>query len=573
MKLTNEKYPKREQKYYDESVQASDWNSIEKELKKLLQEEVHSVDDLITQLEKESELSSIVFAKHIWLHVRMSCNADKEEYIKAFNDFNSEIMPKLTPLTFELQKKFYNNEYFKKLPAHYDMLRKTISQDLKLYTEKNIALDVEEAKLSSEYGTIRSKQTIRYEGKEHTLESISAFLESPDREKRKEVWLLIFHRLLKDREIFNKNFDAMKKIRIQKAKNAGFKNYRDYAHALKKRFSYTSEDLLCYHNAIEKIVVPFARELNDKKRIELGYESLRPWDEEIEPDGLELKPYNSVTMLIEKGIEVMHKVDPEFALDANIMDNTGLLDLDNRKGKAPGGFCTPIFEYDSSFIFMNGVGIHEDILTLFHELGHAIHFRMTKDEPIINYRFPPAEVAELASMSMELLTMPYWNVFYNEKEHKSAMKRQLLKSVSGLISHAFVDAFQHWIYTNPEHTVEQREDQFLQLRKRFNVGFNYDGLESLMKNYWVRIPHIFMYPFYMIEYSFARLGSLAIYKNYKKDKAKALRSYKNFMKLGYSRSVKEIYREAGITFDFSEDYLKEVVTFIRKELNDLQPHL
>ncbi len=365
-------------------------------------------------------------------------------------------------------------------------------------------------------------------------------------------------------------FDQLKEIRIPQARNAGFENYRDFMHARKNRFVYSVEDIFRFHDSVEAVVVPFVKKLNEGRRRELGVESLRPWDTQVEPSGRVLKPFDGMEDFIGKAVAVLSRVDRQFGLNLQKMKNTELLDLENRKGKAPGGYNYPLDETGAPFIFMNATGTPGNVRTILHESGHAMHSFSTVDERIILYRHTTHEAAELASMSMELLTMDHWDEYYPDGEElKLAKKEELTGTISFLPWCMTVDAFQQWIYSNPDHTPDERDEKFAEIFARFEGGIDWSGLERERRIRWLLQPHIFTNPFYYIEYGIAQLGALAIYRNYRLDREKAVADYKRFLSMGYSRPLDELYGAAGIKFDFSESYISELVDFVEGEIERL----
>lgn len=555
-----------ERKYYSQEFKIENWETLEKELKLLMDFEVSSPQALVEFWEKVSELTKILEDKGAWLYINMTRYADKPEYKNAFNDFMSQIIAKAEPHFFQLKKKFYDSSFRKDLSEKYQHLSEIIANEIEMFREENIVLAVKEQEISATYGELVSKMTVDWDGEEKTIQQLSFFLNDKDEAVREKAWKLMYERYARDYEKINDIFDELKELRIKMAKNAGFDNYRDYMHKLKGRFSYTPEDLLKLHEAVEKTVVPFLMELDDERKQKLGVDILRPWDFNVEIEEMNPKPFEDYKELIEKGIETVNKVDVVFGGEIKKMDSSGFLDAENRKGKAPGGYCYPLYESGSSFIFMHAVGLRRDVETFVHEAGHAMHNMMSKNEPIIQYTNNPSEVAELASMSMELLALPYLDNFYSLEDLEKLKKAELTDKIRFLPWGVVVDAFQHWIYTNPEHTREEREKYFSSLLDRFKIGGDWNGLEKEKAMRWVLQLHIFEYPFYYIEYVIAQLGALGIYKNYIQNQSKALEQYKNFLRLGYTKSVSEIYLTAGIFFDFSENNISQLVEFVRNEL-------
>jgi len=341
-------------------------------------------------------------------------------------------------------------------------------------------------------------------------------------------------------------------------------------HAKKNRFVYSVEDVCQFHDSVERVVVPFVAELNGKKCAELGVDSLRPWDTVVEPSGRVLKPFENMDEFIDKAVRVLAKVDPQFGLNLQKMKNSQLLDLENRKGKAPGGYNYPLDETGAPFIFMNATGTPANVRTMLHEAGHAMHSFSTVEERLITYRHTTHEAAELASMAMELLTMDYWDEYYRDSQELRIAKRdELVGTISFLPWCMTVDSFQQWIYTNPDHSARERDTMFATIFEKFNAGIDWSGLEKEKEIRWLLQPHIFTNPFYYIEYGIAQLGALAIYRNYRADKSKAVEDYKRFLRMGYSRPLDELYEAAGIRFDFSASYISELVDFVREEIESL----
>ena len=570
---TDEKIVKPKRKFFPEDFDVTNWDIVEKSLKTLLDEKIKSKNDLIKFVEKSSELTFILGEEMAWRYINMTRFADDENYSKSFNDFYAGIISKAKPYDFEIAKKIYNSEFRNELDEdEWGLFNKIVANEIELFREENIPLQVKEQEISNRYGAEFSKISAVYEGEEKTLQQLGVYLKNPDRKVREDVWNLRMGALAKKEEEFNKIFDEMKELRIQQAKNAGFDNYRDYMHKAKGRFSYTPDDLFKFHEAVEKEVLPFLKELTENRRKKLNIDKVRPWDTSVDLDGKILKPFEKADELLDKSIEILYNIKPEFGINLNKMKNSALLDLENRKGKAPGGYNYPLEETGAPFIFMNAVGLHRDVVTLLHESGHAMHTFNMSHIKVAHYRNTPSEVAELASMSMELLSMEHWDKFYKDEEDlRKAKREQLEGTISFLPWCMIVDAFQHWIYTNPNHTVEERENYFVSLMDRFNTGVDWSGLENYKKIAWMMQLHIFEVPFYYIEYGMSQLGALAVYKKYKTEgKENALEAYQNFLRLGYSVPVDKLYEAAGIKFDFSADYIRSIVDFVKEELKNLE---
>ncbi len=571
MLYTNEKLPLLSFEHLPQNLDITNWEEVKGFSEQLLNEHPASAEELILLLEKASELHNALSDELSWRYIKMTLNADDESYATAYNDFYSKVYAQTEPYKFKLQKLFYDSPFVNELdPDKYMHLKTIIEGEIKLFREENIPLMIQESELANRYGSIVSQMTATIDGEEKTVSQLAVYLKDPDRSKREEAWRLRMGCYQAQKDNLDKLYDDLKALRMKIAENAGFPNYRDFMHQAKGRFSYTPEDLFRFHEAVEKVVVPFVEELNTHRKEVLGLDVLRPWDLAVDLDGRKLKPFETTEEFISKAINILHNVKPEYALQLEMMNNTGLLDLENRKGKAPGGYNTGINNLASSFIFMNHVKLHNDVVTLLHEAGHAMHSAATKDIKLDYYCDTPSEVAELASMSMELLSMDYWDQYYaNPADLNKAKRDQLQGTLSFLPWCMTVDAFQHWVYLHPEHTPQERDEAYIELNQRFSAGVDWSGLESFRKLGWMPQLHIFEVPFYYIEYGIAQLGALSVYMNYRRDPDNALKQYQSFLELGYQKPVREVYESAGIPFDFSEERIRELVAFVRQELSEL----
>jgi oligoendopeptidase F len=401
------------------------------------------------------------------------------------------------------------------------------------------------------------------------------FLEEPDRALRQEAWELVAKRRLQEAEKFEDIFDQLIDLRERIGRNAGFKNYRDYAFRRLGRFDYTPEDCAHFHDAVAREVMPVVRELHADRRHQLGLDKLHPghlhpWDLAVDPQNRPpLKPFAGVGEMVSRTQKVFDRLDGELAGGFRLMQDLHLLDLDNRKGKAPGGYQQNLSEARVPFIFMNAVGQQRDVETILHEAGHAFHALAAKDEDLYAYRSAPIEFCEVASMSMELLGNEFIEEFYSAADANRA-RRVHLEGVVGVFPWiATVDEFQHWIYTHPGHSRAERAAAWLELMDRFGGDVDWSGYEAARAHLWHRQLHIFLHPFYYIEYGIAQLGALQVWANSKRDKAKALADYKKSLALGGSRPLPELFAAAGCKFEFSAATIKPLVELTRSELAKL----
>lgn len=542
----------------------------------LLERTPGSKEEFAVYLQDVSALESRVSEEMAWRYIRMTCDTLNKDHEAAYLAFVNDIQPHLAPLDDELNRKITSSTFLESLegddPAYHIYFR-SLKGAVELFREENIPLEAELQSLAQKYSGIQGAMSVTYQGEEMTMQKAGNFLMSTQRAVRKEVYELMAARRLESTQSLEDLFDEMVQKRHAIAVNAGFDNYRDYKFKALGRYDYQVEDCLNFHHAIETRVVPLLKALTASRKQKLGLETLKPWDMAVDPDGNEpLKPFSNGDELLNKGIACMQQLDSFFAHCLQTMKEKSLLDLESRKGKAPGGYNYPLAETNLPFIFMNATGNLRDLETLVHEAGHAVHSFLMAPLPLNAFKNTPSEVAELASMSMELLTMNGWKVFFPaESDWNRARKEQLEGIIATLPWIATVDAFQHWIYENPQHTRAERKAKWLELNERFGTGMvDYAGFEEALAYSWHKQLHIFEVPFYYIEYGFAQLGAIAVWKKYVENGALALEDYKNALKLGYTRSIPEVYQQAGIEFNFSDEYVGRLFQFLSDELQKVQ---
>lgn len=551
------------------------WPKTEAYLKELLEREWTTKVEFTQWLKDKSELEAVLEEDLAWRYIRMTIDTTDEEKSAAYRFFVTEIQPNLAPYEDQLNRKMMAAEWVEELSASeaYAIYFRSVGTALELFREENIPLETEINTLSQEYGAITGQQTIEYNGKTLTMPQASVLLKNPDEKVRKEVYDLIVERRRQDREQLDELFTKLVKLRHQVAVNAGCADFREYKFKALGRFDYTIADCLDFHESIATLIVPIIREMQQEQARLLGKDLLKPWDTEVDPGGKEpLKPFTNGKELLEGSVAMFDTLDPFFGECLRTMDREGYLDLDSKQGKAPGGYNYPLYESGIPFIFMNAAGAQRDVVTMVHEGGHAVHSFLSRDLELTGFKSLPSEVAELASMSMELLTMDLWGRFYSDSDDLRRAKKEQLESVLKVLPWiATIDAFQHWIYTNPNHTAEERTIQWLELGKRFGTGMiDFSGYEDVKASGWHRQLHLFEVPFYYIEYGIAQLGALGVWKNFKTDSSKALQAYKDALKLGYTKSIPAIYETAGLRFDFSHATMNELVTFVQSEMEKVK---
>ncbi len=518
------------------------------------------------------ELSAALDEESSRRYIAMTCHTDSPAAEKAYLHLVENIEPQLKPRQFKLDQIYLAHRLRGKLSKRrYEVFDRNTQVQVELFRDLNVPLETDEARLGQQYQKIFGSLTVQFRGEERTLVQMGRYLEETDRAVRQETWELAANRRLQEADQFENIFDQLLRLRERIASNAGFSSYRDYAFRARCRFDYTPEECLKFHEAIEREVVPVLRELQAERRRQLHLPSLQPWDLAVDPlNRPPLRPFEKVDTMMSATQRIFDQLDPALAKDFKTMRALRLLDLDNRKGKAPGGYQSTLTESRLPFIFMNAVGIQRDVETILHEAGHAFHTMATRGEDFYAYRANiPAEFCEVASMSMELLGNEFIESFHAPPEAKRARRDHLERIVEIFPWIAAIDAFQHWLYTHPCHTRAERTDAWLALMDRFGGDVDWSGHERARGQLWHRQLHIFLHPFYYVEYGIAQLGALRIWANSRRDRVEALNQYKRALALGGSRPLAELFSAAGCPFDFSAQTVRPLVGLVRQELTKL----
>jgi oligoendopeptidase F len=563
---------KKTRNYFPQDIEIK-WDSLSPVLDELLNREISNAQELEQWLKDKSEVEAALEEDFAWRYIKMSCDTANEMLVQSFQYFATEIEPKISPVANLLNKKLVNSPFINELDQDkYFVYLRAVKKSLEIYREENVELFTKLQVAQQRYQSATGAMSVVINDQEYTLEQAANFIKDTSRPIRQQAWETIQQRRLVDKDTLNILFDELIAMRHQVALNAGFENYRDYMFQALGRFDYTPQDCYQFHEAIEKEIVPILKEQAEKRAGSLGLEVLKPWDLDVSTTGkAALKPFQNGAELIDKSIAAFTAIDPKLGQMLTIMKANNLFDVESRKGKAPGGYNYPLAETGAPFIFMNSAGSLRDLTTMVHEGGHAVHTFLTANLELNDFKHCPSEVAELASMSMELISMDQWGVYFDKEEDLVRAKKEQLQDVLKTLPWvAVIDQFQHWIYTNPSHNAADREEAFKQIYNRFGAGFaNWDGLEHEFGNVWQKQLHLFEVPFYYIEYAIAQLGAIAIWKNYKENPEKALQQYLDALALGYTKPMNEIYETAGIKFDFSSGYIKELALFVKDELDKL----
>lgn len=502
-----------------------------------------------------------------------SCDTADPDREAAELRFGTQIGPKAQEQRVRLQGRLVELGYVR--PGLEAVVRRFRNQ-MELFNEANVPLFAEESKVVTEWSKVNGAMTARWDGEEKTPQQLLPFLENPDREVRERAFRLRAQPYVERHDVLAGLFDQLYDLRARIAGNAGFDNYRDFVHREKNRFDYTPDDCFRFHESVEAAVRPAVKRILDRRRRGMQVAELRPWDLAVDPKGRPaLKPFRDITDFIERTADVFSRVDPQFHDYYQSMADAKLLDLDNRKGKAPGGYCQTLAFRQMPLIFMNAVGIDDDVRTLLHESGHAFHSFEAARLPLLFQRHPGSEMAEVASMSMELLAAPFIDQdsggYYTEDQARRS-RIELLEGIIQFFPHcASVDAFQQWAYTNSEgRDVAARDRKWLELRRRFDGdSVEWNGLDAERIARWYQQPHFFGNPFYYIEYGIAQLGALQVWRNSLSDRAKAVQAYREALALGGTAPLPRLFEAAGARLIFDREGMQELVDLVEEEIEKL----
>lgn len=558
--------------FLPEDFTVTNWDALEPYFKELLERPLDSRAALEKWLKDTSELEAVISEDACWRQIKMTCDTENKALEEAFVFFVTELQPKIQPYADKLNRKLVENPFVAELDQQqfFTYLR-GVRKSIELFREENIPLQAELGVLQQQFGIISGKMTITVNGQEYTLQQAGKLLESPDRNLRETVYRKINERRLQDKDALNNLFTTLIQKRHQVALNAGFDNYRDYKFKELGRFDYTKEDCYQFHEAVKLHVLPLVNKIYERKKQKLGLDTLRPWDLEAQPEGVApLNPFKTGSELLDKSIRVFEQLRPFFADCLRKMNEMKRFDLESRKGKAPGGYNCPLAETGAPFIFMNAAGQMGDVTTMVHEGGHAIHSFLAHPLELSSFKEYPMEIAEVASMSMELFSMDAWNVFFEQDDELQRAKEHQLERVITIFPWiATIDKFQHWVYEHPNHTVEERAERWQEILKEFTSDvIDFSGLSAYRTYAWQRQLHLFEVPLYYIEYGIAQLGAIGLWMQFRQNKEAALDNYMKALSLGGTKTLPELYQTAGLVFNFSPDHINKLMQFVRQELEE-----
>jgi len=559
--------------YLPESFVLSDWNSLTPYVTDLSERDISAEEALKQWLEDLNEFEAVLQEDFGWRYIRMSTHTKDTEAAKAFQVFLETIAPKLEAVEHELHERYWTSPARAALDEGvFWNFNRGLAEDIALFREANLDLNAKIELRAQQYGTLVGDMTVMVEGETLTLQQAARYLESSDRAKRQEVWEKIATRRLRDKTTLNELFDELRTLRHQVATNANEPTFTDFMFRKLHRHDYGRAEAEAFHQTVEKVVKPAYEHWLTIRKERLGLTELRPWDLAVDPFGeTPLAPFADADDFVAKAVVCLNNLQDGLGETLAAMKATGHLDLESRVGKAPGGYNYPLHETGVPFIFMNAVGVHNDLITLVHEAGHALHAFRTRELPYNFLKDVPSEVAELASMSMEFLSMEHWDIFYpNPNDLRRAKLQQLERAVSGLPWIACVDAFQTWLYDHPAHTAAQREAEWVRCYRRFHgETVSYEGFPDILANLWQRQLHLFEVPFYYIEYGFAQLGAYQVWQRYRQNPPQALADYLAALELGNRLSIGDTYARAGATFAPQPNDLRALFAWVQQETEAL----
>jgi oligoendopeptidase F len=552
--------PEFPRQYIAPSADFGNWETAQPYFQELVERPVEALAQLEKWLIDASELEACFDEEGTRRYTAMTCQTDDPERQQRYLHFIENVQPNAEPWRDKLRRKFVTIGEKLPLPKkRYEVLERSLRNAIELYREENIPLLVEDQKLKTEYQRITAAMTCTYSGQEQTLQQMARYLEEPDRKVREETWRLGANRFRQDAAALDELYVKMVGLRHQIARNAGCADFREYAFRAMERFDYTPADCLAFHDAVEQVCVPAVQQLADERKRKLGLTTLRPWDMAVDPENRPpLRPFKTDEELAAGCHRIFQQVAPELGKIFDTLRSREVLDLGSRKGKAPGGYQATFAERRLPFIFMNAVGTETDVRTLLHEGGHAFHTWACRNEPLLPYRSAPIEFAEVASMGMECLALPYTRQFFGDETGR-ATQRFFEKIVGFFPFMASIDAFQHFVYTHVDAGPEAWKDYWGTLIRRFASEVDMSGLEPHVRQSWQKKLHVYEVPFYYVEYGIAQLGALQVWKNSLADFQQAVALYRCGLALGGARPLPELFAAAGCRFDFSRNTLRPLI--------------
>ncbi|MBN1295508.1 M3 family oligoendopeptidase [bacterium] len=554
-------------------INLCDWDQVRDVMDRLMNRPIDSAESLERYFLDVCDLTSALTEETCRIQLAVSVNTADETARERYQHFMARILAPAAETLTALDTRFLESPYVKELDGErYGQLIRLLHTSQDLFRKENIPLGVRDSELSDIYNALAGGLSVEFQGKTRNLSEMTNFQESTDRTLRESAWRTVAACRNEKIDEINAVYSEMISIRTRVARNAGFPDYRAFRHIQLNRFDYQPEDCIRYHDAMEQYAIGPYLERQKKRKSKLGIDVLRPWDLHVDVDGNQpLQPFSRQAELVTRVTAILDRIYPNLGDTLRLLEHYGHLDLMTRQNKSPVGFNMPLDETRVSFIFMNATGQHSDVIVLLHESGHAIETRACIDQAITHYRHTPQEWGECASQSIEMLALDHLDVLYPDPAIRKRCIIDKLDSILwSLIATARIDAFQHWVYTHPDHSDDERADRWLELSHRFPTGAAIDGLEHLIRWQWQSIPHLFIVPFYYIEYGIAQLAAIQVYRKVRQSGFNALERWFETMRLGHSVSIPELYRRAGLQFRFHGEFAGELIRFITDEIDRIE---
>lgn len=555
-----------------QSFDAGAWDRVLPFFQELGSAPLETVEQVQLWLARRSELLAAIQQEGEIRSIRFTLDTQHPAYREARQEWSEKIVPLIKVEAEKLNRRLAESSGFTSLPDEpYGVMKRSVQNEIALFRKENIPLEVEEDRLGQAYEETVGAMSVPFRGQDYTLPQMRQFSEDLDRSVREEAWRATAEQFYKRRERFEEIFSGLLARRARQAEQAGFQNYRDYQFRRRERFEYGPAECEAFHAAVEQTVAPLVDRLRAVRARRMGLPKLSPWDLHVDPEGRpRLMPFTGQQDLVQKSGAMFQTLDPELAGYFERLKDGGLLDLESRPRKMSGGYQAYLSESRLPFIFMNASGMPDDVNTLVHECGHAFHTFLFRAQPLLDFQSAPLEFCEVASMGMELLTMPYWEAYYPGAPENQRARAEHWRGVLNVLPWvATIDAFQHWVYTHPGHTPEHRASEWMRIWRRFHPNQDIQGLEGIFAYRWHAQNHVFLSPFYYIEYGIAQLGALQLWQQAQGNEREAIKRYKAALALGNTRTLPRLFEAAGLQFRFDAEMVGPLMKEVEAQLTAL----
>ena len=492
----------------------------------------------------------------------------RDKFYDDENEFLSEAFPELSPYTVAFSNALYDGKFKADFEKEFGkQLLSMIELERKSFSEKNIPLQQKEAKLCNEYEKIIASAEIDFDGEKRNLYGVMKYFEDEDREVRKAAWKKYEEFFASHEKRFEEIWDELIKVRNEQGRNLGFENFIPLGYMQQGRTDYNAADVASFREQVKEELVPLCSKLYEAQAKRLNLDKVRVYDENcVFADG-NATPIGNDDELVEIAREMYKDMSKETGEFIDFMIDHELLDLKNKPGKASTGYMTSILKYKAPFVFSCFNGTIGDIQVLTHELGHAFAgYEAMRNQPIADYYSESTDIAEIHSMSMEQFAYPYAEKFFGDKADKFRFQH-LQEAITFVPFGVAVDEYQHIVYAHPELTPKERTAEWKKLEQKYLPSRDYDDLEFFGRGgWWYHKIHIFLYPFYYINYTLTTMGAMEFKKKMHEDKTSAWNDYMNLCKVGGSKSYLETLAYANLSDPFKPGSVKKAISFAKEIL-------